>query len=120
MINLQGLSEEQRKQIQEAEEKEQRNREIIKKLVAEGKLPEPRSMSRSERKALDLTGNNIAKIKKDDSRTFAAIQDDMFDWILDNIYKGHNFDSLDNNICSAFALYTYKITFEDDLAAKNS
>ena len=41
------------------------NRQILWDLAKEGKLPEPRALTRRERKSLDAAGVNIFKIDPD-------------------------------------------------------
>ena len=106
------------KEIEEAMEKGKRNHEIIKNLVSEGRLPEPRSLTRKERKLLDAADVNIFKIKAADPRSIEAIREDCSDWIMDNIYPDFDFD-LPNNICLWFGNYVFGITYRDDLTEKN-
>lgn len=114
------MTEEQKQKMSEAEEKEKENRAVIDGLINSGKLPALRSMTRKQRRDMDAAGANIGKFKRDDMRTFVDVRDTMCDWILDNVYSGWDFDALDNNVTLAFALLTYKMTYEDTLAAKNS
>lgn len=113
MLNQLALQKEQ------AEQELKENREIIKRLISDNVLPPAKKLSRKQRKDLDKTGNDISKISKDDKRSFLQIRDDMVDWILDTIYPDFNFDELDNDVCTAFALYTYNISIKDVLAEKN-
>ena len=110
--------EQREKEMAAAKEQGEKNRDILKGLVAEGKLPEPRALTRSERKKLDAAGHNILKIKRDDPRTLSQIKEDMADWILDNNYPGFDF-ALENNICLWFGEYVFAISYRDDLSAKN-
>lgn len=97
----------------------EQNRQIILEMAKEGKLPQPRPMTRKERRAFDKSGNNFYKPKDMGGKDFASIVDDATDWVLDNVYKGFNFDALPNNVCNAFAAYTVGLTYKDDLGAKN-
>lgn len=98
---------------------QERNRKVLFDLVEQGKLPEPRAMTRKERRAFDASGNNFFKPKSKDTRPFAGIVDDATDWVLDHIYPDFDFDDLPNNICNAFASYTVGLTYKDELAEKN-
>lgn len=115
MVDVKEMKEmAEKREAQEAE-----NRKILLGLVADGKLPTPRGLTRTERKALDATGFNIGKIKPDKMNEFSEIAEQMYDWIMDTIYPDFTFDEVSNNVCNAFALYTYKLTYEDNLAGKN-
>lgn len=113
------MIDEKEKALKEAMELEKENREKIRELIAEGKLPELKVMNRKQRRELGTSGYDFGKIRLDDKRTFTEIRDDMFDWILDHIYPDFNFDEVDNPTCNAFALLTYKNSMQDNLAAKN-
>ena len=110
---------EQKEQEAKIREINERNREYIKKLVAEGKLPEPRPLKRKERKALDESNLHIWKIKKTDERAFTDIKEAMCDWILDNIYEGFDFSDVDDGTANYFAMYTFGLSYRDELAEKN-
>lgn len=82
----------------------------------------PRAMTRKEIKAMRKAGMDPA-IKSDvDNREIAKIGAEMIDWILDNIYKGHDFDDVPYNECVKLAQETYQISMgqkvQDD-EAKN-
>lgn len=94
-------------------------RNALKKLITEGALPAARAMKRPERRNLDKAGLNIKSYRYNSDKTFSEAQEAMADWILDNIYPDFNFDDLDNNICNLFALYTYHLSYQDNLATKN-
>ncbi len=94
------------------------NHDLIMQLVAEGKLPEPRSLTRKERKALDAAELNVFKTKPSDTRSLVMIREDCADWIMDHIYPDFDFD-LPNNICLWFGNYIFGITYRDDLSEKN-
>lgn len=113
------MSEEQKNTENEIKELHEKNRELILEMVAEGKLPEPRKLSRAERRKLDEAKVNIFKIEPTDSRTYFAVKEDMADWIIDNIYKDVNFDNVDNNVCLFFGEYTFGLSYKSDLAVKN-
>lgn len=102
-----------------SKDRQAKNREILLALVAEGKLPEPRAMTRKERKEFDASGNNPYKPKTKDSRSFLAFADDATDWIFDHMYKDFDADNLPNNVCNIFALYIVGLTYKDELAEKN-
>lgn len=95
------------------------NRKIIMGLVAEGKLPEPRALTRGERKKVDERGLNIFKVKPEDKRSIAAVQDELHDLILDMLYPSFDFDGLPNNVVTWFGDYVFSITYRDDLSEKN-
>ena len=114
---LEVETEEQKNKKIEIEEKAKRD--ILLALVAKGELPAPSPLTRSQRKALDLTGFNISKSKTTDMMEYSELAEKMYDWIMDNVYPDFNFDSVANNICTAFALYVYKLTYEDIAAEKN-
>lgn len=107
-----------KKEIEEAKTIAEQNREIIRKLVAEGKLPEPRPLTRKERKELDKAGYNVFKIKQQDSRSISEIREDCADWILEKLYPDFDFD-LPNPICLWFGSYIFAISYKDDLSEKN-
>ena len=107
-------------QIKDEEERAEKIRNELRKLAKEGLIPEPRPMTRKERRALDAAELNMSKVPLSDERRFIHVRDDMYDWILDHIYAGHDFDEVDNCVCNALALYTYQLTYQDDIAAKNS
>lgn len=102
--------------LKEAEE----SKKVMLKLVKEGKLPEPRPLTRKERKELDNNGMNLFKIKENDKRTFSQMREDTTDYILNTIYKDFDFDDLPNNVCLWFGQYVFGITYKDQLAEKNS
>lgn len=115
-VKEQALLAEERKQ----QEKNEETRKALKRLIAVGKLPQARPLTRGERRKMDEAGVNIRKIDYRQKTLDAAI-DDMADWILENIYPSFapEFDALPNNVCTLFAMYVYQLTYEDDLAAKN-
>lgn len=105
-------------------EKEMRNkmeetRTILKQMMRDGKLPEARAMKRSERKRLNTAGLNLNNYKAGLQKNFTELQEEMCDWILDHVYPEFDFDDLPNNIGYVFALHTYMLTYQDDLAEKN-
>lgn len=110
----QELMDKQKEQQKKVEE----TRLILKQLISEGKLPEARSLTRGERRALDKAGVNIRKADYAQKRV-DTIVDEMADWIIDHIYPEFDFDSVANNVCTLFAMYVYQMTYEDDLATKN-
>lgn len=114
MDELQLLEEKKR-----IEKKVDETRQVLKQLIADGVLPQARAMKRSERKKLDDAGLNIKLYTYRSDKSFNEAQEEMSDWIMDNIYPGFNFDDIDNNVCNLFALYTYQLSYEDTLAIKN-
>lgn len=112
------LTEEQKAE-KEARALYEKNREHILALVKDGKLPEPRKITRSERRKLDAADVNIFKIKSTDPRSYHAVKDDLADWILDNIYPNFNFDDVENNICIFFSDYIFGLSYRNDITVKN-
>lgn len=102
----------------EAKERYERNKKVILQLVTEGKLPEPRKLTRQERKKLDAAGVNLFKINPTDTRSYMAVKEDMADWIMDTIYPKFPFD-VDNDICLFFGEYIFGLSYKNDLAEKN-
>lgn len=123
-MEIQGnLSSEQLRERDEVEKKIEeimnKNREFIKEQIKTGKLPEISPLSRKLRRAMDAAGANMGKTKADDKRTLSEIRDDMCDWILDNAYKDFDFSEIDDAVCRTVALFTYRLTFRDELGEKN-
>lgn len=113
-LNEQQKAEKEAKRIYEA------NRDLVLGLVKEGKLPEPRKLTRAERRKLDAAKVNIFKIEPTDPRSYHAVKDDLADWIIENIYpKFKGFDDLDASICTFFGEYVFGISYRNDLTAKN-
>lgn len=90
----------------------------LQKLIDQKKLPQVRGMTRKERKAYDATGFNPANPKIKD-KSFYDINEEATDWILENVYKGFNFDDLQNNIVEAFVGWTRRLTYGDYVGEKN-
>lgn len=103
----------------EVKELAEKNREYMKSLITEGKLPEARALTRAERKKLDAAGHNLFKIKENDKRSLAEVKENLTDWILDTIYPDVSFDDVSNNVCNWFAEYVFAISYRDDLSEKN-
>lgn len=110
---------EKEKELEEAKRIGEQNLKIIKQLIAEGKLPELRSLTRKERKALDAANMNVFKIKASDPRSLYAVREDCSDWILDNVYPDFDFNDVPNNILLWFGNKVFGMTYRDDLAEKN-
>jgi len=110
---------EQKKRHEEAVKKAEANKKIIMDMVESGKLPEPRPMTRFERKQIDEKGLNLMKVGPDDKRSVAALSEDLGDWIIENMYKGFPFDNLPNNVVAWFTDYVFSISYRDDLSEKN-
>lgn len=110
---------EQQKAEKEAKRIYEANRELVLVLVKEGKLPDPRKLSYSERRKLDASGLHMWKIKPDDKRGFLEVKEDMVDWILATVYPNFDFDGLDNNICVFFGEYVFGLSYRNDLSVKN-
>ena len=95
------------------------NKKIIKQLVKEGKLPELRALTRTERKELDATGLNWLKTTGKETRNPLDVQEQCADWIIDTIFSDFDFSGVDNNICMEFATICYLMTYGASLAEKN-
>lgn len=113
------MDEEVKTDEQLAKELYEKNREHIMTLVNDKKLPEPRKLTRSERRKLDAAKVNIFKIESTDPRSYFAVKEDLADWILDNIYPKFDFDGLDNNICTFFGEYIFGLSYRNDITVKN-
>lgn len=90
----------------------------LQKLIEQGKLPPARGMTRKERKTYDATGFNPVNPKAKD-KSFYELNDESTDWILENVYKGFDFDDLQNNIVEAFVGWTKRLTYGDYVGEKN-
>lgn len=97
----------------------EKNRAVIKKMIADGKLPEAHPLNRSQRKELDKAGYNFLKPKDGEKRSFFKLHEDSSDYILDKYYSEFGWDSVSNNICLAFADYVIHLTYGDEIAEKN-
>ena len=91
----------------------------VKELAGEGKLPPLRSLTRAERKALDKKGINYLKVAFSNTRNPLAVQEECYDWIMDNAFNDFDFSETPNNVCFNFASIVYKMTYGDQLAEKN-
>ena len=105
--------------VEEQKKLGEKNLEVIKKLVKEGKLPQPRALNRRERKDLDKADLNLFKIKPGDTRPFHEIRESCVDWIMDNIYPEFDFSETPNNICLWFGQHVFGLSYKDDLSEKN-
>ena len=108
---------------QEMKEKAQKvyaeQQEIIEKLIADGKLPKIRTLTRKQRKELDKSNLNYLKNGIGDRRNPFAVQEDCYDWILEHVYKETDFSEFSNTICFVFGRLTFQTLYKDDLAEKN-
>lgn len=95
------------------------SRKAIKEMISDGKLPEAKPFTRSQRKELDKSGNNFFKPKAGEKRQFFLFREDCSDYILDHFYKDFDWDSIPNNICLAFTDYVMGLTYRDEIAEKN-
>lgn len=119
MDKLQSKSTEEIAKQKEIEQQIDETRTILKQMMKDGKLPEARSLTRSERRKMDKDGININAFSVDTKMGYGEMRDKMCDFILDTVYPEFNFDQLPNNVCFIFAMYTYGLTYEDKLAIKN-
>ncbi len=106
------------KEEKEAEVIAEENKAVINKLVREGKLPQPRALTRKERKALDKAGLNILKTTGDNKLNFLEKREACADFILDILYPDFDFD-LPNGICLWFGSYVFGLSYKNELAEKN-
>lgn len=113
-VKEQALLAEERQRQEKVEE----TRKVLRKLIADGKLPAARPLTRSERRKMDAAGVNIRRADYRMKSAGASI-DDMVDWILDTVYGEFDFEKLPNNVCMSFAMYVYELTYGDELALKN-
>ena len=116
---LQKQKEEMERVEKELRERAEENKKVIMALVADGKLPKPRALTRKERKELDAKDLNLFKIKDDDKRGLTSVRYDMWDYILDEVFSDFDFDDVPNNVASWFADYVFALTFRDKLSEKN-
>lgn len=104
---------------EKAQEVYAKQQEYVETLIADGTLPKIRMITRKQRKALDKANLNYLKLQITDKRNPFAVQEDCYDWILDTVYKEHDFSNLPNNVCLVFARMTFASTYQDELAEKN-
>lgn len=121
-MSAQEILDSQLKEAAEREEKraaqEGKNREILLELIKADKVPAPRALTRSERKAMDAAGCNFSKPKTGEKRSLSDLIEETYDWIIDNVYTGQ-LDAVGNNVSNYIALRTYQMTYSDDLSIKN-
>lgn len=102
----------------DAEKRSMDVQEAINKLIAEGKLPAIRSMTRAQRKEMDAKKLNY--FKGGATGESAVLQQERCaDWILDNVYPDFDFDDLPNNICYYFGQMVFAATYSDKFSEKN-
>lgn len=94
---------------------------VLGRLAKEGKIPEIRPLTRKERKQLNKDKQNmfISTHDVNDHRGPLEVQTDTVDYVLDNFFKGTDWDDLPNNVCAAFVVCVMGATFKDTLAEKN-
>jgi NTP pyrophosphatase (non-canonical NTP hydrolase) len=93
--------------------------EFIKKMISDKKLPQLKILTRKQRKEIDKKNINYLKSQIGDQRNPLAVQEECYDWILENVYKEFDFSDLPNNICLVFARMTFSSVYKDELAEKN-
>lgn len=103
----------------EAQERHEKITAEIMKMIADGKLPEVRSMTRKQRRELDEQKLNYLKTVFQTKETAIGMQEKCYDWILDHVYPDFDFDSLPNNVCFFFGEQVYSATYSDKFAEKN-
>lgn len=106
-------------ELKELEALYTKNRGIILQLVQEGKLPQPRKLTRAERKALDAAKVNLFKVEVKDPRAVLAVKEDLADWIMDKVYPDFDFGAVDNDVCLWFGDYIFGLSYNNDLTVKN-
>lgn len=73
-------------------------------------FPKPRAMTRKEVKAMRKAGMDPAMKSDANNREIAKLGAEMTDWILDNIYKDHDFESTGYDKLVKLAEDTYLIS----------
>lgn len=102
-------------------------------LTRNSEMPEVRSMTRKQAKEFNAKGlnpmRNIDMIKLYKSKEELSpeealftinINDDMAEWILENIYPEYDFDNTDQKASDTLAAETYSKTFLGSVEVKNS
>jgi hypothetical protein len=100
-------------------------------LTRTSEMPETRSMTRKQAKEFNAKGLNplrntemIQKIRKEewdaeDSLFSLKLNDDMVEWILENVYPEFDFDNADQKLSDTLAIETYNKTFVSNAEIKN-
>lgn len=85
-------------------------------------LPKARAMNRSELKAFRTAGLDpvFFEITEDNRLSFLKLTALGNDWILDNIYKGQDFDNVPHNQLIELAETTFRLTYGLEKEVKNS
>jgi hypothetical protein len=85
-------------------------------------LPQARAMSRNELKSFRATGLDpvFFDSTNDNQLSFLKLTVLGNDWILDNIYKEHDFNDVPNNQLVELAEKTFRLTYGLEKEVKNS
>ncbi|MCX7779611.1 MAG: hypothetical protein N2491_01695 [Negativicutes bacterium] len=87
-------------------------------------IPEARAMTREELKAFRASGFDPVFMDGNKRVNPVRLTAEMHDWILDNIYKGHDFSKVPcdalNDLCDLTFRKTYGIRLPGDIETKNS
>ena len=86
------------------------------KTVVNYNLPAVRSMTRKELRALLAKGLDMITSTEQDKRKLSA---DMVDYILDVVFKGHDFEDVPQDVLNLFAVNVYNKTYGLATEAKN-
>lgn len=85
-------------------------------------LPQARAMNRSELKAFRAAGFDpvFFEVNEDNKLSFLKLTALGNDWILDNIYQGHDFENVPHNELIELAEKTFRLTYGLEKEVKNS
>lgn len=85
-------------------------------------LPKARAMNRSELKAFRAAGLDpvFFEVTDDNKLSFLKLTALGNDWILDNVYQGHDFDQVPHNQLIELAETTFRLTYGLEKEVKNS
>lgn len=86
------------------------------------RLPQPRAMTRSELQAFRAAGLDpvFFEITEENKMNFLKLSAMSNDWILDNVYQGHDFSSEPHNQLVELAESTFRLTYGLEKETKNS
>lgn len=85
-------------------------------------LPQARAMNRNELKAFRAAGLDPVFFENTGENQLSFLKMTALgnDWILDNIYQGHDFEELPNNQLIELAEKTFRLTYGLEKEVKNS